>query len=788
MSVPLVDLKTAGGSPTIVVAGLEQNPVVPFREPLVMPKTMRMGEPDRLSIYRNENGEGVFAVARWEPRGPRGKKAIRPFIWNGREHVCSGARGPRPLLHLPEIVAHDTAPIVVVEGEKAAETAGRYLPEGWLVTTWCGGANAINHTDWSSIRGRRVVIWPDHDEPGMNAALAVQDKVPGSAIVKVPPFWPEGWDLADELPKEVTRTDIVMMLQSALNETSDIESILPEEEPVDLATIDSSVEFRALGDDDDHIYAMPKGRGVIIKMKHRDIMSSHGCLRLVNDISYWEELFPSRGGKGGVDWTAAGSFVMGLCEKAGRFDEARICGRGVWYEKNSKSVVVNTGDMLIVNGKRVNPAGYHSRNIYRTSESLFEDFDPDDHLSDGEGRLIVELCNTPRWEKAIYGDLLAGYIATSIICGGLKWRTHVWVTGNSGSGKSTVVNNIAAACIGDMALYPLGETTESGIRQMIGQDARPIIFDEMEGTDQSRSPQGDSRRQAIIQLMRMSSTTGKGRIMKGSAGHKAVAFTMRSSFLVASIGVNLKEAPDLTRTMVLALKPLSRDASMAEREEAEERWKEMNRLSARIHEDFPARLFARQSKLLPVIRKNAETFCEVISDMMGNRRIGDQVGTLLAGRCSLTSSAVMTYEECREYVSRFDWSNVVAMPSEREDKMLVRHLRQTVTKVMGDDGRMHERSIGELVMICLGIAKDYDLSERKASNHLRRIGLLAVKEKGVWIGKGIDELNKVMRSSPNASDWWSVINRYPGSEARASVEFAGIKSFAILIPEEEWID
>jgi putative DNA primase/helicase len=786
MSVPLVDLKAAGGSSPVVLAGLEQAPVIPFREPLVMPKTMRMRDPDRLSIYRNENGEGVFAVARWDARGPLGKKAIRPFIWNGREHVCSGARGPRPLLHLPEIVAHEMAPILVVEGEKTAETAGRYLPEGWVITTWCGGAAAIHHTDWAPIRGRRVVIWPDNDEPGMAAALAVRDNVPGSAIVNVPKFWPEGWDLADELPASATRTDIVMMLQSAMNETSEIESILPTEEPADMLQDDSDITFRALGDDDDHIYAMPAGRGIIVKMKHKEAMTAAGCLRLVNNIDYWQQTFPSRGG-GGVDWTAAGSYIMMLCEKAGRFDEARLCGRGVWYEKGSNSVVVNTGDMLIVNGQHVNPAGYQSRNIYRTSEALFEEFDPNDRLSDGEGRLIVELCNTPRWEKSIYGDLLAGYIATSIICGGLKWRTHVWVTGNSGSGKSTVVNNIAAACIGDMALYPLGETTESGIRQMIGQDARPIIFDEMEGTDQSRSQQGDARRQAIIQLMRMSSTTSKGRIMKGSAGHKAVSFTMRSSFLVASIGVNLKEAPDLTRTMVLALKPLSRDASNAEREEAEERWAQMNRLSARIGEDLPARLFARQAKLLPVIRKNAETFCEVIADLMGNRRIGDQVGTLLAGRCSLTSSAVMTYDECKEYVLRFDWSGAVAAPSEREDKMLIRHLRQTITKVMGDDGRMHERSIGELVMQCLGYTLDPEVSNSKANNHLRRLGLLASKERGVWIGKGIDELNKVMRSSPNASDWWSVISRYPGSEAKLNVEFAGIKSFAILIPEEEWL-
>lgn len=790
MKVPIVDLKNparavSGRGQGVSLNGQEQNPVVPFSEPFIVPRSLRrLGEPDRLSIYRNEHGDGVFAVARWEPKEPEASKVIRPFIWNGGEHVSAGAPGPRPLLHLPEIVADEGAVVLVVEGEKAAEDCGKYLPSGWIATTWCGGANAINHTDWLPIKTRRVVIWPDNDAPGRQAAGDIQQLLNRAAVVKVPPQWPEGWDLADSLPAGVMGTDITLMLHEALQRTTKVQDILPESEP----PVASSADYRPLGYDDNYYYAMPKGRAVIIKFTAREIMSASGCMRLVNDMDYWEGAFPSRNSKtGGVDWVAAGSDVMALCEGVGYYDERRLCGRGVWIDGGH--VVVNTGDCLIANGRVVDPTKFQSKNIYKSSEALFIDgFDPMDEMTDGEGRLIVELCNTPRWDKPVYGDLLAGYIATSVVCGGLDWRTHIWVTGNSGSGKSTVVNNIASACIGDMAIYPLGETTEAGIRQMIGQDARPVIFDEMEGTDQSRSNSGDARRQAIIQLMRMSSTTGRGRIMKGSAGHKATSFTMRSSFLVASIGVNLKEAPDLTRTMVLALKPLSREAAPKDKEEAEWRWSEMNRLSARIPADLPHRLFARQVRLLPTLRKNAEMFREVIAEILGNRRMGDQVGTLLAGRCSLTSDKLMTHAECREYVNRFDWNRIVAAPSEREDKALIRHLRQSMTRVMGNDGRIYDRSIGELVMCCLGAAVDYDVSETKAAGHLMRMGLSPVRGSGVWVAKGIDELGKVMRTSANATDWWSVISRYPGADTKANVRFAGVSSHAILIPEEEWVD
>lgn len=792
MKIPIVDLKNpkrtvSGRGQGVMLNGQEQQPVIPFSEPFIVPRSMkRLGDPDRLSIYRNEHGDGVFAVARWEPKGQEDSKVIRPFIWNGGEHISAGAPGPRPILHLPEIVAHENAIVLVVEGEKAAEDCGKYLPAGWIATTWCGGANAINHTDWLPIKTRRVVIWPDNDVPGRQAASDIQQILSKAAVVKVPQQWPEGWDLADSLPAGVMGTDITLMMHEALERASKPQDILPSSDPPVKATTD----YRALGSDDNYYYAMPQGRAVIIKFTAREIMSAPGCMRLVNDIAKWEEDFPSRNSKsGGVDWNAAGSSVMAACEAAGYYDERRICGRGVW--KDGNVFVANTGDMLVVNGHRTDPTKFISNEslIYKTSEALFIDgFNPMDEASDGEGRLIVELCNAPRWDKPVYGDLLAGYIATSVVCGGLDWRTHIWVTGNSGSGKSTVVNNIASACIGDMAIYPLGETTEAGIRQMIGQDARPVIFDEMEGTDQSRSNSGDARRQAIIQLMRMSSTTGKGRIMKGSAGHKATSFTMRSSFLVASIGVNLTEAPDLTRTMVLSLKPLSREAVPADREDAEWRWAEMNRLSARIPADLPHRLFARQVRLLPVLRKNIEMFREVIAEVLGNRRMGDQVGTLLAGRCSLTSDKLMTHAECREYVNRFDWNRIVAAPSEREDKALVRHLRQSMTRVMGNDGRVYDRSIGELIMCCLGGSIDVDISEAKAFGHLMRLGLSPSRGNGVWVAKGIDELTKLMRTSANATDWWSVISRYPSAEIKSKVRFAGVTSHAILIPEEEWVD
>ena len=54
----------------------------------------------------------------------------------------------RPLYNLPEITARPDAPVVVCEGEKAAEAAARVFPE-CVVTTSSGGSGAPNKTDFA---------------------------------------------------------------------------------------------------------------------------------------------------------------------------------------------------------------------------------------------------------------------------------------------------------------------------------------------------------------------------------------------------------------------------------------------------------------------------------------------------------------------------------------------------------------------------------------------------------------------------------------------------------------
>jgi hypothetical protein len=140
---------------------------------------------------------------------------------NGQRHAwCARALpAPRWLYRLPELIADREAPVIVTEGEKKADAVPALFPSH-VGTTSMGGARAAKHSDWASLAGRRVVIWPDHDEPGRCyaddvAGLATAAGAASVAIVAVPADWPEGWDIADPLPEGAAPDTLARLLQSA---------------------------------------------------------------------------------------------------------------------------------------------------------------------------------------------------------------------------------------------------------------------------------------------------------------------------------------------------------------------------------------------------------------------------------------------------------------------------------------------------------------------------------------------------------------------------------------------
>ncbi|NDH69425.1 MAG: hypothetical protein EBY22_16310, partial [Gammaproteobacteria bacterium] len=85
-----------------------------------------------------------------------------------------GFGNDRPLYGLDQLKAKPEAPVLIVEGEKTAESAKALFPDH-AVVTWSGGCGSVHKSDWSVLKDRNVVIWPDNDKPGLKAAAKITE-------------------------------------------------------------------------------------------------------------------------------------------------------------------------------------------------------------------------------------------------------------------------------------------------------------------------------------------------------------------------------------------------------------------------------------------------------------------------------------------------------------------------------------------------------------------------------------------------------------------------------------
>lgn len=182
-------------------------PVPPENAPQPSMLHPEFGSPSKSWAYRDGSGRVVFYVARYEPEEHR--KSFLPWSWDGTSWRARAIPEPRPLLNLP---FPDGRPILIVEGEKTADAAREIAGRFYHVTTWSSGARAHNKTDFSPCHGRRVLLWPDADQPGTDAMEELAARLaPNCLEVKIiyPADQPDGWDAADALADGMSCADFV---------------------------------------------------------------------------------------------------------------------------------------------------------------------------------------------------------------------------------------------------------------------------------------------------------------------------------------------------------------------------------------------------------------------------------------------------------------------------------------------------------------------------------------------------------------------------------------------------
>jgi len=157
--------------------------------------------------YRDENGQSLFEVVRYEPKAfkMRSPNGFGNWTWN-----MNGVR--KVLYRLPEVLAavQSNETVYVVEGEKDAD---RLASLGMCATTNPGGACRWRDEYSEALAQASVVILPDNDEAGCRHAEKVARSLNGKAasirIVELPGL-PKKGDVSDWLDAGHTVEELAM--------------------------------------------------------------------------------------------------------------------------------------------------------------------------------------------------------------------------------------------------------------------------------------------------------------------------------------------------------------------------------------------------------------------------------------------------------------------------------------------------------------------------------------------------------------------------------------------------
>ncbi|WVR18294.1 CHC2 zinc finger protein [Bordetella phage PY223] len=738
--------------------------------------------------YRDQSGALLGYIARFEYDSDGGrKKEYVPQTWcrnaqTGRmEWRKVSFPKPRPLYNLPQLAANPDAIVILCEGEKKADAVMRMLPDV-VGVSWAGGGKAIKYTAWEPLRGRKVLIWRDADEPGLQAADGYDDPrsgahTPGVAdflkdiaaavkIVDPPEGVPESWDLYDAEQEGWTGAQVIEHVKAAARLPACMQpkpetppppaDDMREAPPMDDDGYEPAQDFedtpyRPLGYDHGRYYYLAGRAAQVIELSS----SGHTKLNLLSiaPLPFWQRSYPPAKDSDGAMWDMAANALMRQCENAGVYDPAKVRGRGAWWDDGRS--LLHVGGALIVDGEQRPLTDPSVRFIYEAAPALH--IDMQDPLSAREASELAALCRMLQWEKPISATLLAGWIFLAPICGALAWRPHIWITGGAGTGKTWVQSNIVGPVVGNTAIHPQGVATEAGIRQLLGMDARPVIFDEAEGED----AQAQARIQAIMALARQASSENGGAIIKGSATGKATTYRIRSMFGFSSIGVGVQQYADKTRVTVLAMQ-------IDQNKTDEQRKAHFDALQAKaaglLTQEYCARLRARAVNMIGAIRENAKTFAAAGASVIGTQRLGDQIGTMLAGAYAMHNGGLITPEDARAWIAKQDWSEEAALNEVKDEQSCLSHILEYVVRVAGDLSTS-ERSIGELLRAALTKERSGDVGPQAAEEHLLRIGV-KIADGGLVIANTHTAVAKILNGTLWAKQWGRILKRLPGAHAR----------------------
>ena len=355
----------------------------------------------------------------------------------------------------------------------------------------------------------------------------------------------------------------------------------------------------------------------------------------------------------------AGEVLMCACAARGVWNaQDKVRGRGVWLD-SAGGLIVHAGDEVLIGGTW-HKAGLHGRHVYPAAEPLPRPLDGRTGTRAIEE--LLQLLKTWRWRRPKTDPyLLLGWMACAFLGGALQWRPIVWLTGDKGTGKSSLhalIKGVMGA-----GLLSTSDASEAGVRQSVGHQTLPVAIDEAEADEDNR------KLQALVKLARQASSGGN--VVRGGTDHTAHAFTARACFLLSSILIPPLQGQDRSRLAVLDLDSFPPDATEPR---LDPEWMEM------VGGVLRRRLLDGWHRFPETLR----VYRDMLKGAGHGGRGADQFGVLLAGADLLLSSATPSPEDVAPWAARMGADALAETRDNASDAMrCLAHLLTSAVQLEG---------------------------------------------------------------------------------------------------------
>lgn len=270
-------------------------------------------------------------------------------------------------------------------------------------------------------------------------------------------------------------------------------------------------------------------------------------MTLCSDWDYWMGVYPFAFGtkktgekfiKKGTHTVIKDLLVAAAKETDCRITHLAIRETGIYRELDN--IIYNNGKNIYVNDQLIEYKTGAFKHMYQSSSPCPHS---DEMASPGEIVQATHLLHQTTIERGAGIWLLLGTIFSGYLSGLSTWRSHVWITGSKGSGKSdfvSIILNNLCECIGGITIT--GNLTEAGLRQRINNKATIVIHDEAE-----TSKNIDKE----ISLIRISSSGGS--VVRGTPNGDPIDFRISSTFILLSISNSIVNEQDKERFIRIQL-------------------------------------------------------------------------------------------------------------------------------------------------------------------------------------------------------------------------------------------